>query len=163
MLERIIDLYENTTWGKEYLKQYWLRLLLFSLVFSIVIGLLFESLFVLVIVLSLMLFIYLLQANFKPLKWAAKKNAKSQLKFKKKGSFNTLLEPSFFEITDTHLIVEGNHFKSEMEWNFFESVKMTDDYIFIYNFNLSSLIIPRNSFESEAEFEDFFNTISNLV
>ena len=111
---------------------------------------------------NLLSLLYLFQAKFKVIEWAAKIKAREQIKHIKKGSFDKLLEPRTIEIADDYISISSDYFVSKMQWDYYKSVKKTPSHIFIYDNQLSSIMVPRSAFVSDSDFESFFDTLSSF-
>jgi hypothetical protein len=107
--------------------------------------------------------VFLILANFKPRHWYAKRVINNYLKNVGDSNLQLFSQPKELEISDERINISNQDWSSSMSWNIVVSIKRSSYSIIIYYGIRSILIIPRRSFESDQEFDSFYEDICEML
>ena len=73
-----------------------------------------------------------------------------------------VLGVKLFDISDKGLTVSGKRSVTDYEWSAIVSVDETDDHLFLFLDSNVALIVPRRSFASTSEYDEFRSQVEEL-
>lgn len=88
-------------------------------------------------------------------------NSKARpLIFNQNGLF---LAPRLCRIESNHLYIQLGDSQHIYQWKYVNEIEQTKDYIFIFIDRSAALYIPRHGFNSDEQYNEFFNTLNSHV
>lgn len=117
-----------------------------------------------IIVLSLY-FLFLVSISFlKPLRnfWLRRCFVKSFPKMFSTGRNKMWLSPSTLTISEDEILNQTEYSKSHYSWEVVEKVQVLEGVLEIFVASIMAVIVPKRFFETEKEFEEFFEAAKRL-